>query len=289
MGLGAGGAIAIGGALGAAGSIAGASISASASESAAKTQASAANNATAATLAMYNQTQSNLAPYLALGNSAEGTYANALGLPGSSPSAAGSTGTTTGSLIAPFQPTMQQLSTTPGYQFTLGQGLEATQNGFAAQGLGTSGAAAKGAANYAEGLASTTYQNQFQNYLTQNAQIANILQNSVGSGQNAAAGLGALGLQTTAQANAQSLSGAAATAAGTVGSANALTSGISGVTGAGASTGLLLALNNQGLFGNNSVPSASQFSSAASSSPFQIYPGSAGTPNGLTDFPGYGS
>lgn len=79
------------------------------------------------------------------------------------------------SLTAPFQPTLQQLQQTPGYQFALTQGLQGTQNSAAAQGLGTSGAALAGAANYATGLAGTTFQNQFQNYLAQNAQIFNQL------------------------------------------------------------------------------------------------------------------
>ena len=61
---------------------------------------------------------------------------------------------------------MQALQATPGYQFTLDQGLESTQNGASARGLGTSGAADKAAASYATGLASTTYQNQLGNALS---------------------------------------------------------------------------------------------------------------------------
>jgi hypothetical protein len=48
-------------------------------------------------------------------------------------------------LTQPF--TAASLASTPGYQFTLGQGLKSTQNSFAAQGLGSSGAALKGAAS----------------------------------------------------------------------------------------------------------------------------------------------
>lgn len=57
------------------------------------------------------------------------------------------------------------LENTPGYKFALDQGLKATQNGFAAQGLASSGAAMKGGAQFAEGLASQTYNQQLQNYL----------------------------------------------------------------------------------------------------------------------------
>jgi hypothetical protein len=74
-------------------------------------------------------------------------------------------------------PTQAQLAATPGYQFTLNQGLESTQNSAAARGLGNSGAALKGAAAYATGLANSTYQNDF-NDMAQVAQGYNSLGNS---------------------------------------------------------------------------------------------------------------
>ena len=52
------------------------------------------------------------------------------------------------------------LQSTPGYQFTLDQGLKAAQNNATAQGLGVSGAAMKAASTYTSGLADQTYQNQ---------------------------------------------------------------------------------------------------------------------------------
>lgn len=66
---------------------------------------------------------------------------------------------------APAQMTQAQLEATPGYQFNLSQGLAATQNSAAARGLGVSGAALKGAATFATGLADSTYQQQFNNQL----------------------------------------------------------------------------------------------------------------------------
>ena len=59
--------------------------------------------------------------------------------------------------------TQDQLEKTPGYQFTLNQGLKSVQSSAAARGLGVSGAALKGAATYATGLASSNYQQQFNN------------------------------------------------------------------------------------------------------------------------------
>jgi hypothetical protein len=62
-----------------------------------------------------------------------------------------------------WDPTMAGLAQTPGYQFTLHQGLQATQNAAAARGLGVSGAALKGADTFATGLASQTYNQQLNN------------------------------------------------------------------------------------------------------------------------------
>ncbi len=129
------------------------------------------------------------------------------------------------------------LESTPGYQFTLGQGLKAVQNSYAAQGLGSSGAALKGAGAYATGLAQSTYNQQFQNYLQQNAQIGNLLYQPVGTGANAAgqlAGiygqLGAAGLGA-AVGTGQGIAGSTiqqgnALAGGAAGVSNALTGGI---------------------------------------------------------------
>ena len=61
----------------------------------------------------------------------------------------------------PPQMTQAQLEQTPGYQFTLAQGLKATQSAAAARGLGVSGASLKGASTYATGLADKTYLDQF--------------------------------------------------------------------------------------------------------------------------------
>jgi hypothetical protein len=147
-------------------------------------------------------------------------------------------------LTAKFNPTMTQLAQTPGYQFTLDQGLLAAQNGYAAQGLGSSGAAEKGAINYASGLASTTYQQQFENYLAQNQQIYNMLGGEVSTGQNAATNIMSGGLQAQSQANALNVGAASSTAAGTVGSANALSSGLTGAaTNAATAYGLANASN----------------------------------------------
>lgn len=203
------------GGLAAAGSVASAAIGAGAAGDAADQQASAARQASNNTMTMFNTEQKNLQPYMNAGSTALGTLQSEL--PG---------------LTSPFQPTMAQLESTPGYQFTLQQGLQSTQNGYAAAGLGRSGAAQKGASQYAENLASTTYQQQFNNYLGQNQQIYNMLSGLVTTGANAATNTANLGMQATAQSNNYLTSAAAAGAAGTIGSANAIGGGITGATNA---------------------------------------------------------
>ena len=234
-GLSVGTAVLGGAAISGAGALAGGLIQGNAAEQAAQTQADAASKASDNTMAMFQSTQKNLAPFVQGGQDAFSQLGSKLP-----------------QLTQPFAPTQDQLASTPGYQFTLKQGLQAAQNSAAAQGLGTSGAAEKGAINYAEGLAGTTYQQQFQNYLSQNQQIYGMLSNTAGIGANAAAMTGQQGLSATGQAGAFSTAGAAASAAGTVGAANATANSLNSLGGTANNAGLLLALNNKGLFDTGS-------------------------------------
>jgi hypothetical protein len=239
-------AIAGAGVLGAAGSVASSVIGANAAEKAASEQANAAKTAAQIQQQEFQQTQGNLSPFVQGGQSA---FANLLGLTGNGPGGNG-----IGPLTTPFNPTMATLAQTPGYQFTLGQGELGVQNSFAAQGLGSSGAAVKGATNYAENLASTTYQQQFQNFLQQNQQIYSMLGGLANTGESAAAMTGQQGLTAAANTGSFLTAGAAAQAAGGIGAANAIGGGIGGITGAGSNTALLLALNQGGLFGGGNNP-----------------------------------
>jgi len=147
--------------------------------------------------------------------------------------------------MQPGQMTQAELEATPGYQFNLAQGLKATQSAAAARGLGVSGAALKGAATYATGLADSTYQNQFNNAQTrfQNSINLNTAQQSnltnqynrlagvAQLGEGAAAQTGQIGAQT-AVAGSNLLSAAGqAQAAGTAGVGNAINSGINNALG----------------------------------------------------------
>ena len=225
------------------GSILGGILGSSASSSAAKEQEAATNEALAQQAAETRYTDQNLQSFVNNGingqtlqaqdidnyNQQVTPYLNQLTSLGNSATA------------------QQALAQTPGYQFTLQQGLQSTQNAAAARGLGVSGAALKGAANYATGLADNTYQQQYNNALTNYQSAAGNWQNQFNSasslanlGENAAAQVGNNN-QQAASANNSLITGAGnAAAAGTVGSANALTSGLTGATG---SIGNALLLN----------------------------------------------
>jgi hypothetical protein len=130
------------------------------------------------------------------------------------------------SLTANFNPTQAMLASTPGYQFDLSQGLESAQNGFAARGLASSGAAMKGAANYATGLANNTLQTQQQIFAANQTNAYNKLMGGAQLGESAASQTGNTGTAQTAQATQALMGGANASAAGTIGSANALANGL---------------------------------------------------------------
>jgi hypothetical protein len=95
-------------------------------------------------------------------------------------------------LIAPINMDQATLENTPGYKFNLAQGLKATQSSVGARGLGISGASEKGAASYATGLASSTYEQQFQNALANKQMTYNSLFGPASLGESAAAGVGQL-------------------------------------------------------------------------------------------------
>jgi hypothetical protein len=214
--------------------LAGSAISASGSKSAADTQASAANNASQLQWQQFQQMQQNLQPYMQLGTNSISGLQSQLGK--------------LGGMNFSFNPTEAQLEQTPGYQFTLQQGLKGVDNAASAKGLDLSGAQLKGIGQYTTGLADQTYQQQYQNALQSfmtNYGIQSDQYNRqaglVGLGQNAAAGVGNAGLQTANTAGNFLTSGANAQAAGTIGAANAISGGL----GSASQSGLLYSLLNQ--------------------------------------------
>ncbi len=183
----------VGAAIGAGTAVIGAGAQMYGANKAADAQTHAADMANATLREQYAQNQTNLTPWMQQGQQTNNTLSYLLGT-GNTPGAGynGSAGGA-GSLTQRFNPTMDQLAQTPGYQFTLDQGLKSTQNSYASKGLASSGAAMKGAADYTTGLASNTYQQQFQNYWGQNKSIYDMLTGQASQGLQAAGALAGSG------------------------------------------------------------------------------------------------
>lgn len=152
---------------------AGATIYASSKASAA--QQNAANTAANTAQGFYNTTRGDLADYQAAGQDATKKLQDA------------------NYYTDPIVMDQATLEQTPGYEFTKTQGLKATQNAAAARGLGVSGAALKGAATFATGLADNTYKTQFDIANINKTNAYNRLKGIIDVGENAAAKTGSTG------------------------------------------------------------------------------------------------
>lgn len=254
----------IGGALGGVTSLIGGILNSGAASTAAQQQEAGANKAAGTVGAagqqaqnyltgQLSQEQQNVSPYLQAGGQAINSLSGALA-PG-------------GQLTQQFgqfnAPTAAQAAAMPGYQFQLQQGQNALQNSAAASGGLLSSGTAKALDQYSQGLASTDYNNLFNqalsgyqtNFNTFNTGQNNLYNRLAGVSQlgaSSAAGLNnvqqqgtnalANSIQGTAQQQGQYYAGAAnAQAAGTIGSTNAL---VGGLTGAGNAIGGGLTLNS---------------------------------------------
>jgi len=228
------------------GSLTGANQQAQAAQSAAQTQANAANYAANLQQQQFATNQANLSPYMSIGTAALPQLLQSLGYQGQY----GANGNLTGLSGQGFQFNPSNLAQTPGYQFTLQQGLNAVNNATSATGQTGSGAQAKGLANYATGLAQNTYNQQYQNALTTYQQNAITLGSLLSTGQNAAAGLGSMGMQNAQSVGNTLQGGANATAAGQIAAGNATSNALNGAMQLGlGGAGIYSLLGKGGLFG----------------------------------------
>jgi hypothetical protein len=218
--------------------VAGSLIGANASSKAAAQQAQQQQNALNWVQNVYQNSANNFQPYIGAGQQALQSILGFYGLPGGN--AGGAT------------QAFNQFTNTPFYQFPLQQANLATNRALAASGLIGSGGALRDISQLNSGYASQG----FGNYLSGLTGIA-------GSGQQATAQLGGIGVQTGPQVS-QALTGIGnAQAAGTIGSTNALTGGIGGAIGSltnpNAISGFQNAFNNLGVgqssYGLNSTSS----------------------------------
>lgn len=234
----------------AAGSIASASIQAGAIRDAASKSQASADKAQNLLQGRYDTTRSDLMPYNSMGQSAEGVIGanlySTFGTPQTGDIDAARGYFKQAATLGSGPGAQAALEATPGYQFTLAQGLQANQNAMAAKGLGVSGAAMKGAATYATGLANQTYGDQFNRLIASgtNSLAANTanqgnltsfynrLAGVAGLGENAAAQTGNTGASLGASQSSAITAGGAAGAGGAIATGNALAGGVNGVTNA---------------------------------------------------------
>lgn len=132
------------------------------------------------------------------------------------------------------------LAKTPGYQFSLQQGLQGVENSAAARGMQLSGATMKDLNNYAQGTAQQTYQQQLGNSQSvYNSDVSNLMSmaglggssagSAAGNAISAGQGIGNTITNTGSQIGSNLIGAGNATAAGQVGSANALGGAVSNI------------------------------------------------------------
>ena len=122
---------------------------------------------------------------------------------------------------------MADFQADPGYAFRMSEGLKALERSAAGRGGAASGAAMKGITKYGQDLASQEYQNAYNRYQTNRANLLNPLFNIAGTGRAAAGSLGNIyGQGITDVGSAQ--------ASGLIGSTNAQQQGIQNLLNIGA-------------------------------------------------------
>ena len=193
----------------------GASSSSNAANNATEAQVDASNAQLALQQQIYDDQSARFDPFYQAGVSALGQYQNALARPQPS-----------------YKPFNYQSS--PGYQFALDQGQSAIDGSAASSGGLFSGATLQAQTEYATGMASQDYNNQFNNYQVEYANQQNEYNNYMNRlGGLANSGQGAAGMQATAGSNyAAGASNALgnignAQSAGAIAQGNAINSGMS--------------------------------------------------------------
>jgi hypothetical protein len=189
-----------------AGAVVGSSlIGASAARGGASSQANAANRAAELQQQQYEQTRQDQMPFREAGVRALNKLEGA-------------------SDYTPFG--MQQFQQDPGYGFRLSEGQKALDRSAAARGGLISGGALKAAQRYGQDMGSQEYTNAFNRYQTERQARLGPLQSLAGVGQTSVNQLGQAGQNYASNVGNLMTGGAAAQAAGGVGAANAITSGL---------------------------------------------------------------
>jgi hypothetical protein len=175
----------------------GAIVGALGARSAAKTQANAARDVAAMQGNQYATTRADLMPWQEAGQVSLAKLRALLGFEGE-------------------QAAQNALTQSPAYQFNLEQGLEAINKGAAARGNFYAPATLRDIGRFSQGLASNEFGNIYQRLFGLSE-----------AGRGAAVQSGQLGVQSVGSQGEALLGGANALAAGRVGTANAITGGLS--------------------------------------------------------------
>ncbi len=262
MSIGTTGAI-IAGSLAAGGGIFNSIVGASAAKTASQQQVAGQQAAIAEQRRQFDTTQQNFAPFLSAGTSSLADLMKAFQGGQFGPGSTGPAPQFTGGSFMP--PTLQQAEQNPGYQFALQQGEKGINQAAASTGGAISGGTLRAADQFANGLATTNYQQVFNNALSTygtgldayKAQLAGYGAGLAGQQQQfqqllapIQIGVGAADKIGQFGANASSNIGqliqgiGTSQAAGTVGAADATRSGVSNIGNLG-----LQAILFKGLFG----------------------------------------
>lgn len=144
----------------------------------------------------YQQTRKDLAPYRAVGEDATGRLTSRLS-----------------ELTTPISVNPDDFKNSDYYKFLTTQGQRGVTNSAAARGLGSSGAALKGAAAFAEGLASQEWKSNFEMKRVNTTDAFSRLKALIDTGAGAATGTGVLGEKAAYNSGAALTGGANAEAA----------------------------------------------------------------------------
>jgi hypothetical protein len=194
-------------------------VGANASKSAAETQADAAKQANELLYKMYQEQKGLQEPFRGAGITAQNRLLDLLGLSQNK----GAEGY--GRYAKDFG--MSDFTADPGYAFRLAEGQKTLDRQAAARGGLISGGALKAATRYGQDMGSQEYQSAFNRYQTNRTNQLAPLGSLLSTGQAAASNQAAAAGNYGTQAGGNITGAGAATAAGQVGSTNALTNALS--------------------------------------------------------------
>lgn len=204
---------------------------------AAEAQTAAADKASQIAQQQYQQTRSDLSPYRDIGSLGASQLTSRLS-----------------ELTSPISIDPNQLENSDYYKFASTQGQKAVTNSAAARGLASSGAALKGAAAFAKGLATDTYKTAFDMANTNQTNAYNRLKGLVDTGQNAAAQTGSAGTSAANTSASAAIGAGNAQGAAAVSTGNALSNAASNIGGYA---------TYKGLYGNSGNPAVANYNSGS--------------------------